>query len=413
MFFSVSVFTTSDASSDISTLQKQIDTQKKEIADLDREIERQRLEINKVQGEAKTLNNTISIIENTRKKLLTEIERTELEMNRANLSIEQLGFQINESEDKIKTQREALSQSIRTRYQREQQSLLTQLLESKSMSEFWRSVDTLSIFAQSIQGEVEKVRLYKDELAKRQIVKEAERNTLSSLTQELSGQRQAVELNKQEKQELLNETKNKEAEFQKMLQEKVRQKAAFEAELFSYQAALKEALNPSEIPQEGSLLSWPLSNVILTQRFGKTSDSGRLYASGTHNGIDMGTPTGTKIMSAAAGKVVGTGNTDAFPGCYSYGKWVLVEHTNGLSTLYAHLSSIGVSAGQTVARGESLGLSGNTGYSTGPHLHLTLFASKGVQVSQYSQSVGCRQATIPLPTKTNAYLDPMAYLPAL
>jgi len=413
LFFVFSLYTSAEAQDRVDSLQNQIDEQKKEIAELDRQIEQQRLEINKVQGEANTLNNTISIIEGTRKKLLTEINKTQSQMQRASLSIEQLTLQIDDSQEKIDAQRKALAQALRTKYQRENQSLLSQLLESKNISDFWRSIDTLSVFSRTINGEVQEVREFKQELAARQDTKKAERNTLASLTEELSGQKEAVEVNKQEKQSLLNKTKNKEAEYQRILQEKVRQKEAFESELFNYQAQLKEALTANEIPQESALLSWPLSNVILTQRFGKTGDSGRLYASGTHNGIDMGTPVGTKILSAAGGTVVGVGNTDAYPGCYSYGKWVLVEHTSGLSTLYAHLSSISVSKGQSVSRAETLGLSGNTGYSTGPHLHMTLFASKGVKVSQYSQSNGCRQAQIPLPTKTNAYLDPMAYLPAL
>jgi len=413
IFFCIFSSNTTYGQSNVNTLQNQIDTQRREIVELDRQIEKQRLEINKVQGEANTLNNTISVIEGTRKKILTEINRTESEMKRASLTIDQLALQIDDSQDKINLQREALAQSLRTRYQRENQSLLTQLLESKNISDFWRSVDTLSVFTRTISGEVQEVREFKKELARRQDTKQAERNTLASLTEDLSGQRQAVETTKQEQQTLLTKTKNKEAEFQKLLQDKVQQKKAFESELFNYQAQLKQALNKDEIPQESALLSWPLSNVILTQRFGKTVDSGRLYASGTHNGIDMGTPVGTKIMSAAGGTVIGIGNTDAFPGCYSYGKWVLVEHPSGLSTLYAHMSSISVSSGQAVTRGQTLGLSGNTGYSTGPHLHMTLFASRGVQVSQYSQSNGCKQATIPLPTKTNAYLDPMAYLPAL
>lgn len=397
----------------INQLQNQIDRQKSQIAELDKQIEKQRLEITKVQGEANTLNNAISVLEGTRKKIQTEINKTEAEIGRANLSIEQLGLQIEESENKIVLQREAIAESIRSRHKSESKSLVQQFMENDNLSDLWRNLDTLNMFSERLKEKTDEVEEFKKELAERQGEKQVEKNTLASLTVELSSQHQAVEANQQEKKTLLTKTKNKEAEYQKILQEKVRQKQAFEAELFNYQAQLKEALNPSDIPQQGALLSWPLERVVLTQRFGKTGDSGRLYASGTHNGIDMGTPTGTKVMAAAEGRVIGTGNTDAYPGCYSYGKWVLIEHSNGLSTLYAHLSAINVSSGQSVTRGQSIGLSGNTGYSTGPHLHMTLFASKGVQVSQYSQSNGCKQASIPLPTKTNAYLDPMAYLPVL
>ena len=78
--------------------------------------------------------------------------------------------------------------------------------------------------------------------------------------------------------------------------------------------------------------------------------------------------------------IVGTGNTDEPRGCYSYGKWILIKHENGLSTLYAHLSLIKVNAGETVNTGDIIGYSGNTGYSTGPHLHLTVYATQGVKI---------------------------------
>jgi murein DD-endopeptidase MepM/ murein hydrolase activator NlpD len=134
--------------------------------------------------------------------------------------------------------------------------------------------------------------------------------------------------------------------------------------------------------------------------------------------VDFGVPVGTPVKSVLAGTIQATGNTDAFPGCHSWGKWVLVKHNNGLTSLYAHLSSILVNPGQTVTTGELIGLSGNTGFSTGPHLHLTLYASQGVQVVKFNEfnrgTTGCSAtgATTPV-APFDAYIDPMTYLPAL
>ena len=127
---------------------------------------------------------------------------------------------------------------------------------------------------------------------------------------------------------------------------------------------------------------------------------------------------GTKIKSVSSGTVRDFGNTDAYPGCYAWGKWVLIDHDNGLSSLYAHLSSILVSRGQRIEAGEVIALSGNTGVSTGPHLHLTIYASQGVKVGKYGTykpgGSGCAatDATGPF-ADINAYLDPMNYLPSL
>jgi len=82
-----------------------------------------------------------------------------------------------------------------------------------------------------------------------------------------------------------------------------------------------------------------------------------------HTGIDFRAPSGTPVKATAAGKIV---EADYVGG---YGNMVEVDHGAGLSTRYAHLSSIGVEIGQTIAKGDILGRVGTTGRSTGPHLH--------------------------------------------
>jgi murein DD-endopeptidase MepM/ murein hydrolase activator NlpD len=74
-------------------------------------------------------------------------------------------------------------------------------------------------------------------------------------------------------------------------------------------------------------------------------------------------------MAAADGVVTFAGG-DA---CCSYGYYVIVEHSNGLKTLYAHLRKINVKKGQAVKRGQALGVAGSTGYSTGTHLHFEVY----------------------------------------
>ena len=111
--------------------------------------------------------------------------------------------------------------------------------------------------------------------------------------------------------------------------------------------------------------------------------------------------------------MLATGNTDLVPGCYSFGKWVMLKHANGLATLYAHLSQIGVSSGQAVSTGDVIGYSGMTGYATGPHLHFGVYALAGVQIMTLKAFRGattpCANATMPV-APTNAYLNPMSYL---
>jgi murein DD-endopeptidase MepM/ murein hydrolase activator NlpD len=100
---------------------------------------------------------------------------------------------------------------------------------------------------------------------------------------------------------------------------------------------------------------WPVRGVV-TSEFG--TRWGRLHA-----GIDIGAPVGTAVWASKSGQVIFVGQQGG------YGNVIIVAHGNGLTTLYGHLSRIGVSEGLQVRQGQVIGASGNSGQSTGPHLH--------------------------------------------
>ena len=86
-----------------------------------------------------------------------------------------------------------------------------------------------------------------------------------------------------------------------------------------------------------------------------------------HTGTDMACPTGTPILASMSGKVIATGENRV------YGLYVIIDHGNGYQTLYAHMSKIIATKGMWVSQGTRIGLVGSTGYSTGPHLHFTVY----------------------------------------
>lgn len=88
------------------------------------------------------------------------------------------------------------------------------------------------------------------------------------------------------------------------------------------------------------------------------------YKNRPHSGIDYGCPTGTPILASNDGVIKYSAYDPT-----GYGKYIIIQHDDGNATLYAHLSSREVSEGQTVRQGDIIGYSGQTGYSTGPHLH--------------------------------------------
>ncbi len=124
-------------------------------------------------------------------------------------------------------------------------------------------------------------------------------------------------------------------------------------------ASLKKAM--------GELFIYPIkASWRLTSKFGTRADPFTGLKS-SHTGIDMACPTGTPIYAAMSGKVVYVGWSNIF------GNYVIINHENGYQTLYGHMSKTLATGGQRVSQGTRIGLVGSTGYSTGPHLHFTVY----------------------------------------
>ena len=125
-------------------------------------------------------------------------------------------------------------------------------------------------------------------------------------------------------------------------------------------------LPAAEIRQAlGQKVAWPVRGP-LSSVFGYRDDP-FTGVSRFHAGIDIVVNSGTPVRAAMDGKASDSGYNA------NYGNYVILNHADGFQTLYGHLTSASVSVGSTVAQGSVIGISGNTGYSTGPHLHFGLF----------------------------------------
>lgn len=149
----------------------------------------------------------------------------------------------------------------------------------------------------------------------------------------------------------------------------------------------------SAVAMTGGLL-WPSDYSEITSWFGArpASDTNGI-GSTNHGGLDIGAPYGAPIYSAGAGTVT---LADWYGG---YGNAVMIALDNGFTTLFGHMSSIGVSAGDRVAPGQIVGLVGSTGNSTGPHLHYSIFLNgQPIDPAQfYGFDVGSRYVPFDMP----------------
>jgi murein DD-endopeptidase MepM/ murein hydrolase activator NlpD len=292
-------------------------------------------------------------------------------------------------------------------------SLVEQILSNNRLSKSWDSLTKISQIQTNLIQKIKDLSGTKQILETNKTSSIKAKNELIALNKELDADRRALQDNVNEKNAILAETKQSEAEYLRVLKQKQTLKDSFEREMASLELELKIKVDSARLPHSGSqILSWPLSSVKITQYFGNTpfaTANPQVYNGAGHTGIDLKAFIGTPVMAALDGTVVGVANTDIVRTCYSYGKWIMIKHDNGLSTLYAHLSSQIINIGDRVKTGDIIGYSGNTGYSTGPHLHFGVYASDGVQITKLTSSKNCRGVTLPLADK-KAYLNPLSYL---
>lgn len=434
--FTIPVFFASGET--VEELRQKITNWNSEIASLEADIAKFEEELAKIGSDRKTLEAEIARLDLSRQKIATDIAVTQNRIAATGLQIDEIEVEIDDKVRRIDGGKVAVRQSLQRISKIDNITLLEHFLGGTNFSDAWEEADRLRRVQVVLNAEVASLEIIQQGLEESYQDLVGKQNELVSFTRQLSGQRSVLDQTRQAQSTILTRTRSEEAEYQKLLQEKRTAREQLEADLRVFEAELQYTLDPSSIPAVGSgVLKFPLDasfmgrcrdrertfgNVYcITQYFGNTpfARSGA-YSGQGHNGIDFGSPEGTRVVSSLSGIVQATGDTDVARGCFSYGKWVLVRHANGISTLYAHLSHISVSEGDAVPTGGLLGLSGNTGYSTGPHLHFSVFASNGVQVRNlrdwYTENgraptTACARGGVRIPVApTQAYLNPLNYL---
>ncbi|MFA5838514.1 MAG: peptidoglycan DD-metalloendopeptidase family protein [Candidatus Paceibacterota bacterium] len=400
--------------STIVELRTKIEDRNTQIQELEKDIKEYQNKLETVGKEKDSLQKAVQLLELSGKKLATDLKITENKISSTDLNIQKLSIEILDKKERIAQNNEALSESVRRMDEFDSSSLLEIVLEYEKMSDFWNIIENLEKFQASVQENLNVLKVLKEDYTNKKSEEEQKKRELANLKSQLSDQKKIVDYNKAEQNKLLAETKNKESNYKTMLDNKKILKDQFEKELLALESELQITIDPNSIPRaKAGILNWPLDSVFITQYFGNTSFSkAGAYNGSGHNGVDFRASVGTRVKASLGGIVTGTGNTDLYRGCYSYGKWVLVKHENGLSTLYAHLSLIKVVTGESVNEGDIIGYSGNTGYSTGPHLHLTVYATQGVKIvrlGNIKKITNCSNSIIPV-APLNAYLNPLDYL---
>ena len=384
-------------------LSAKISQKNADIEKLEQEIKKYQSQLNDLGKQKSSLNVSIQQLDLTRKKLVADISVTENKIEKTNFKIQELSLDIGVKEDLITKDIDAIKLGIQQTNESELNNLTQIILSENNFTDVWNDIESISTIRETVREKIVELKQIKNDLEDTRQETTDARNELVFLKNELADQKKIVDQNTAEKKKLLAQTKNSETSYQKLLKEKIAKKEAFEKELSDYESQLKYILDPSTLPGKG-VLAWPLDYIYITDYFGQTKTR-------YHKGVDFRASVGTPLKSMSDGVVAGTGDTDVQCPGVSYGRFILIKYNNGLASTYGHLSLIKVQKGDVVKRGQVVGYTGNTGSSTGPHLHLSVYPKDGVDLKTLpSKSCPGHVLTQPI-AATNAYLDPMYYLP--
>lgn len=363
------------AQSDNDVLSEQIRTKEAEIKKLETELNQYKNALSKTQSQANTLKGQIALIESQINKLRADLKITSAKISKTETNIKLYSRKIKEKEQKIKERRVAMARSFKFLAYADNRGFLESFFQSKKLSNFLNQSEYLANLTNGLYNDYKILAQDKIELSDLLSGQKELKDDLVDFKNELQSKSRLIESQKQEKNAFLKETKNQEAEYQKIISKIQIKQATIQKEIFELEDKLRGEVGGVPPPRPGAL-AWPLLG-RLTQGYGPTFVTGFYNdAYKFHNGIDIAFEYGAPIRASLEGAVVASGDN----GRYAYGKWLAIRHNNGLTTLYAHFSAKIVGVGESVRQGQIIGYEGSTGFVTGSHLHFTVYSTNTFHV---------------------------------
>ena len=341
-----------------------------------------------------TVKNQLAVIDTQQQTNQVELGKTQNKVEDLDRQVNNLDQKIKDKEKLIASQQIILAGLMRTYYDYSQGGILDVVLINQDFSEIFNQTDHIKQAGSRVSDVLKAIQEAKSELQNEQTNIAQKKQESEQAKKDLENKNLTLQKSENQKQALLGQTQAEAAKYKELL-------SNIEDEISNLEQSLSSSLNMANLPPDKSgYFTWPVNPHIFTQGYGKTSfaKTSGIYKNNFHNGVDFGIKY-SNVFAAKNGKVVGSGDN----GKYAYGKWLAIDHGDGLVTLYGHLSAKAVAKGSSVKEGQKIGTSGNTGNSTGPHLHFSVFAAETFKTVESSYVNG-------LMIPTGASVNPKKYL---
>lgn len=334
----------------------QLEDKQQELQKVHREIQKQREQINRARKQEKSIMKEIEIIENGMETTRSEIEALDARVNSVERHIDVKEREIEEATNALAERTDYLSERLTAIYENGEVSYLEVLFSSTDIADFLTRYDLLK---EIVQQDMQLIASIEEERARLREAKEDLENKkcdLLYMRQEREAQESYLGEQAAMKEEVLDSVQKQRKAYEQALRE-------LEETSRELESLIRSLQKPGSAYQGTGIFCWPVpSSSRVTSEYGMRYHP-ILQIRKLHTGIDIGASHGARAVAADGGTVIRTGWMGA------YGNTVIIDHGGGISTLYAHLSSISVSPGAVVGKGDTVGLVGSTGWSTGPHLH--------------------------------------------
>lgn len=334
----------------VDALKSDLNSVKNRRESLKTKLDATKREVRVVRGDVRAMDQQLGTLEDQLSETTSRLSDSRLEQSR-------LARELIAAGERLKEKRQQMQTRLRNMYVRGDASVISAFVGVESVGDLASRKYILERIANKDRGLFDEVVALREGISKRKRRTDELVVSIDSLAKKQQSQQAFVQEVRDQKNTQLRGLRGQQAQLERLVAQLNAEERSIEAQIASYQAGP----GSQSLPAFTGRLSKPVSAPI-TSKFGMRFHP-ILKINRLHGGIDFGARSGTPIRAAGSGIVIKAEYSSSF------GNMVVIDHGGGISTLYAHCSSIGVIRGQKIARGQVLGAVGSTGLSTGPHLH--------------------------------------------